>query len=117
MEIVPVLEEDAPAEREPVGLVESVLLLLGAVVAVKVGEAVLVTVGKEVGVAVQLCVAVAELLSELVPELEADAPAVRVAVGEADTVLLPLAVVLGVDEGVLVGVGVETAVDELEGVA
>ena len=68
-----------------------------------------------------LCVAVAELLSEFEPVLDADAPGVSDAVGDVDTVLLLLTVVLDVafpvplPEDVAVPLGVEEGVAESVG--
>ena len=67
--------------------------------------------------AVPLSVAVGELLHELEPVLDDDAPTVTDAVGEIDTVLLPLTVVLDVTFAVPLHVGVPVPEGVAVGVA
>jgi len=109
-EVLPVLEGDAPLERDAVGDGETVVLPLRVVVAeseeVPVGVAVPVPVIVLLGV----CGAVALALRELEPVLEADAPEESDGVGDELVAELPLRVVEGVTEAVpvpvLVGVTV-----------
>ena len=111
---LPLLEEDTPLVREAVGDIETVLLAVSVEVRVDNGVPLLVAVGELDGVPVPLCVAVAELLSEFEPVLEAEAPDVNDAVGDADVVPLLLTVVLAVAFPVplLVGVAVPEGVGE-----
>ena len=111
-ELEPVVEADAPAVKEAVGDKDAVLLLLRVLLGVMDGVKVPLGVDELEAVPEELCVAVPELLRELEPVVEADAPAVKEAVGDKDAVLLLLWVVLAVAfpvpllEGVAVGVGV-----------
>ncbi len=63
---------------------------------VELGELLPVCVEEGLGVLLGLWLGVTELLSETLPVVEAEAPAVREAVGDADTVLLELCVEEGV---------------------
>ena len=93
---LPLLDAEAPLVTEAVGDTDTVLLAVRVEVGVAAGVPLLVAVGELDGVPELVCVAVAELLRELEPVLEADAPDVRDAVGDADAVLLLLTVVLAV---------------------
>ena len=105
------------------GDTETVLLAVSVEVEVDVAVPLFVAVGELDGVPVPLCVAVEEPLSELEPVLDAEAPTVTDAVDDADTVLLPLIVVLAVTfpvplpDGVAVPVGVDEGVTGLVGEA
>jgi len=105
-EVLPELDALAPAVREGVGLKESELLadkvLLPVLLAVPVGDTV------ELPVPLLLGVWVGELLplSEMEPELEAEAPTVTEGVADKDAVELPLKV----EEGVLAPVPVPVCV-------
>ena len=112
METVPVLEAEAPRVTVAVGLEDTVPLPLSVEEGVKDGVPLPVAVGEPDGVPVPLCDGVAQLLRDWLAVLEGDAPAVTEAVGDEERVLLPLAVVLGVNGGVPVG----ERVGELEGV-
>ena len=114
---LPLLEEETPLVREAVGDTELVLLAVSVEVGVTAGVPLPVPVEVLDGVPDPLCVAVAEPLSELEPVLEADAPDVRDAVGDADVVLLLLTVVLAVTFPVPLEVGVAVPVGVAEGVA
>ena len=106
-EALPVAEGEAPREREEVGDCEVVVLsltvLLGVTVAVPVPLPVCVMVELAVGV----CAAEGEPLREMLALVEGDAPGVRDAVAEDDTVEEALCVEEGVDAPVplLVAVG------------
>jgi hypothetical protein len=99
---LPVLEADAPDVSEDVGDVLTVLLAL------RVDEGVMgdVPVPELVGVLVELpvgvCVGVIVLLREVDPVLLAEAPEEMEAVGDMETVELPLTVVDAVFDAVLV---------------
>ena len=86
--LLPLLEGEAPAVREAVDEPETVLLLDRVLVGER--EAVPVPVPEPVGVGVGEGVrdGVPVLESELLPLLEGEAPAVREAVGDPETVLL-----------------------------
>jgi hypothetical protein len=88
IEIEPVLDAETPAVSEDVGDVLTVLLALrvdeGVMDAVPVPE----LVGELVKLLVGVCVGVDVALTLPLPELEADAPSVRDAVGVADVVPL-----------------------------
>ena len=107
-DVLPVLLAEAPRVTEAVGDCVSVLLPVsveeGVLSAVPVPE----TVGVPVAVAVTVGGGEEEPLSEVLAVLLAEAPSVREAVGDADTVLLADRVVLGVPgpEAVALGVGV-----------
>ena len=102
----PLAEGLAPSDK----VAEGVTVLEGVPVGdtVPVGE----TVGEPVGVAVEESEGGALLLAVF----EGLAPRVREAVGDADTVLRPLTVVEGVEDGVGVGEVVVDAVGGAEGV-
>ena len=118
------LEGDTPVVKEAVGDTDSVEDALivddGVIVDVPVGVPVLEPVGEGVGVA-EL---VALFERDLLPVFDGDTPFVRDAVGEADTVELPLTVEVGVlaedlvpvrvGVGEGVGVGVDAGVVLLE---
>ena len=114
---LPLLEDDAPVVIEAEGGTELVLLVVIVEVGVGVGVPLLVAVEELDGVLVLVCVAVAELLKEIEPVLEADAPEVKDAVGEVETVLLQLTVVLDVVFPVPLPVGVGLPLGVEEGVA
>ena len=113
-ETEPVLEADAPKLSDAVGVADSVALMDTVVLGVA-GD-VPVALGVARGVAVPLCVAdgVTLLLCELEPVFEAEAPAVREAVLEADRVLLWLVVELGVTAGVPLPVPLPLPVPDAE---
>jgi hypothetical protein len=121
IEIEPVLDAETPAVSEDVGDVLTVLLAL------RVDEGVMgdVPVPELVGVLVELpvgvCVGVIVLLREVDPVLLAEAPEVIEAVGDMETVELPLTVVDAVFDAVpvpeLVGVPVILLVGVCDGVA
>ena len=92
--MVPLLEADAPSVNEGVGLGDTVLLPLSVVDGVAGGVPLHVAVGEPDGVPEPVWEGVAELLNDWLAVFEANAPAVREPVGDADTVLLRLAVVL-----------------------
>ncbi len=120
IEIEPVLDAETPAVSEDVGDVLTVLLAL------RVDEGVMgdVPVPELVGVLVELpvgvCVGVIVLLREVDPVLLAEAPEVIEAVGDMETVELPLTVVDAVFDAVpvpeLVGVPVILLVGVCDGV-
>ena len=92
----PLLEADAPAEREGVGAALTVPLPLAVDDGVGAGVPEPVPEADGVGVPVPMRLAVALPPSEFVPVLEGDTPAVNEAVGEALAVVLPLSVEEGV---------------------
>jgi hypothetical protein len=114
--LLPLLEGEAPAVREAVGDPETVLLLDRVLVGER--EAVPVPVPEPVGVGVGEGVrdGVPVLESELLPLLEGEAPAVREAVDEPETVLLLDRVLVGEREAVPVPVPEPVGVGVGEGV-
>ena len=92
-EVEPVVEALAPAVKEAVGLADRVLLALSVVEPVLLLLPVGVCVALPVGVPLGLWLGETLLLSEMELLLLALAPADSEAVGEADTVELPLRVV------------------------
>ena len=93
---LPLFDAEAPDVREAVGLCDCVELPLSVEDGVCAGVPVPVCVGELDGVPVPVCVGVGEPLYDALSLLDAEAPAVKDAVLEADTVPLALSVELGV---------------------
>ena len=96
LEMLELLLAEAPAVREGVALADTVELALRVLEGVLAPVLLPVCVPLPVAVLLGLWLGVALLDSEMLPLLLADAPVVRDAVGDADTVLLPLTVEDGV---------------------
>jgi len=111
-----VLLEEAPGLRVAVGETDVVELEEVVVEGVKDPVPVPLGVGEGVGVGVGVGGGVALLDRLVLPVLDWEAPEVKLAVGEADTVELLEAVVLGVREAVPVQEGVGLPVEVGEGV-
>ena len=110
-ELLPVLEGVEPGLSDAVGEGLTVVLPLTVELGVFAAVPVPVPVPVPDGVPVGVGVAVLELLSDALPELDAEAPVVKEGVGEALTVLLADTVVLAVPEDVPVPVGVLAPVE------
>ena len=115
-EMLPVLEADAPALSEPLGDSVVVLLPLSVEVGVTAAVPVEVPVGEMVAVGEAVPLGVPLEDSEVEDVLEGDTPRVRLPVGDWDTVVLALTVLLAVAREVPVGVQVGEPVDVLLGV-
>ena len=115
-ELLPVMEGEAPTERDAVG--EALTVLLAESVEEGVGAAVPVpdTVGVGDRVALGVGCGVPLLDCELLPVAEGEAPTEREAVGEALVVPLAESVEEGVGAGVPVPLVVELPVEVPEGV-
>ena len=111
-----VIEGDAPELSEAVGEHDTVEEVVRVEVEVRVGVAVGVGVSEGVAVPEGVALAVVLLESELLGVLEAEAPGLRLLVGEDDTVELAESVVLGVMDAVPVPLEVEEPEDVPEGV-
>ena len=112
-ELLAEFEAEAPAVMEAVALALTVLEELRVLEGVTEAVPVPVLLELEVGVGEELTGGVPLLLNELLPVLEAEAPAVRDAVGEedkveeADTVLEGVTAAVSEPERVMLPVGVE----------
>ena len=102
----PLLLAEAPEVRDAVGDADTVVDALTVEVGVCAAVPVTVPVGEPVELPVGVGGGVAEALKLVLPELEADAPVERVAVGEALSVVLAEVVEEGVGAAVAVPVPV-----------